>query len=155
MAVVPGFSVTELIQAVAHAKTVYDSFFDKYTNSASQLRDLADHIEQFQTNLQVHKIAIESRGLEYKGYVAIKRTFDECEEFINKYKAVLDDKISVGKIWRTGRFQYEKETIARLQKNIESHGLHILHFNQNILLYVISECRVCTIHDLLLTKLLE
>lgn len=136
---VPGLSVTDLIQAVGHAKTVYDGFFDKYSNSASQFRDLADHIEQFQTNLQTHKEIIESRGLEYSGYVAIKRTFDECEDFLNKYKAVLDKKASVEKIWRIGRFQYEQDTVARLQKKIESHGLNILHFNQNILLCVISQ----------------
>jgi hypothetical protein len=144
MAVVPGFSVTELIQAVGHIKTVYDAFFSKYTNSETQVRDLADHIQQFQTNLQAHKEIIESRGLEYSGYVAIKRTLDECEDFLDKYKAVLEKKISVVKVWKTGRFQYEKDIVARLQKQIESHGINILHFNMNILLYVISECVACS-----------
>jgi hypothetical protein len=144
MAVVPGFSVTDLIQAVGHIKTVYDSFFDKYTNSATQLRDLADQIQQFQTNLQANKETIESRGLAYSGYVSIKRTLDECEDFLEKYKAVLDTKVSVAKLYRTGRFPYDKETVARLQKQIESHKIDILHFNLNILLYVVFECVACS-----------
>ena len=144
MAAVPGFSVTDLIQAVCHIKTVYDAFFNKYTNSAVQVRGLADRIQQFQTNLQAHKEIIEKRGLEYSGYVAIKNTLDECEDFLEKYKGVLEKKISVVKVWRTGRFPYEQDVVARLQKDIESHGLNILHFNMNILLYVISDYIACS-----------
>jgi hypothetical protein len=44
---VPGFSITELIQAAGHIKIIYDSFFNKYTNSAAQIRGLAEDIEQF------------------------------------------------------------------------------------------------------------
>ena len=142
---VPGFSVTDLIQAASHFKIVYDGFFSKHSNSASLIRDLADHIQEFQTNLQAHKEVIESRGLEYSnpGYVAIKRTLDECEDFLNKYSAVLEKKISVERLWRTGRLQYEQDTVARLQKRIDSHGISILQFNSNILMYVISQCVAC------------
>lgn len=142
---VPGFSVTELIQAAGHFKIVYDGFFSKHSNSASKIRDLADHIQEFQTNLQAHKEVIESRGLEYSnlGYGAIKRTLDECEDFLNKYSAVLDKKISAERFWRTGRLQYELDTVARLQNRIDSHKISILQFNSNILMYVISQCVAC------------
>jgi hypothetical protein len=144
MAVVPGFSVSDLIQAVGHIKTVYDAFFNKYTNSVVQVRSLANRIQQFQTNLQAHKEIIENRGLEYSGYIAIKNTLDECEDFLEKYKGVLEKKISVVKVWRTGRFPYDQDIVARLQKDIESHGLNILHFNMNILLCVISDYVSCS-----------
>jgi len=142
---VPGFSVSDLIQAVGHVKTLYGAFFSKYTNSAVQVRNLANRIQQFQANLQAHKEIIERRGLEYSGYVAIKSTLDECEDFLDKYRAVLEKKISVVRAWRTGRFQYEQDIVARLQKDIDSHGLNILHFNINILLYVVSEFVVCSL----------
>jgi hypothetical protein len=142
MAVVPGFSVSELIAAAGHVKTVYDAFFDKYTSSASQLRDLVDSIDLFEENLSTHKQILEKGRLSYSGYVAIDRTLAECREFLNDYKVISEKSFSAGKLLKTVRFQYDQATVDRLQKQIANHGNNILQFNVNLLVYVISECCV-------------
>ena len=134
---VPGFSVTDLIQALGQVKIVYDAFFNEYTNSASQVRDLADHIEQFRKNLQDHKEIAEESGLEYTGYEAVQRTLESCYRFLDEYKEVLDKgrKKSVvatlNKGYKTARFAFEQSEITRLQAEISRHQSNILHYSMN------------------------
>jgi hypothetical protein len=143
MALVPGVSVSELIAAAGHVKTVYDAFFNKYTSSAIQLRDLVDSIDLFEENIKDHKEILEKGRLGYSGYKAIDRTLAECRAFLNDYKVVTEKSFSAGKLVKTVRFQYDQSTIDRLKKQIADHRGNILQFNVNLLVYVISECAAC------------
>jgi hypothetical protein len=134
---VPGFSVSDLIQALGQVKMVYDAFFNEYTNAASQVRDLADHIEQFRKNLQDHKEIVDEAGLEYSGYEAVQRTLESCYRFLEDYKEVLDKgrkKSVVGAInkgYKVARFAFEQDEINRLQAQISRHESNILHYSMN------------------------
>jgi DNA helicase IV len=133
---VPGFSVNDLIQALGQAKIVYDAFFNEYTSSAAQVRDLADDIEQFRRNLQKHKEIVEQGGLEYTGYPAVQRTLDACYRFLDDYKDVLDKrrKKSVVGAFKTARFAFEQDEVKRLRDQIAGHKSDILHYSMNVVL---------------------
>jgi hypothetical protein len=133
---VPGFSVSDLIQALGQAKIVYDAFFNEYTNSAAQVRDLADDIEQFRNNLQKHRNIVEQSGLEYSGYAAVQRTLDSCYRFLDDYKDVLDRRRrkSVVGAFKTARFAFEQEEVNRLRAQLAGHKGDILQYSMNVVL---------------------
>ena len=133
---VPGFSVSDLIQALGQVKIVYDAFFNEYTNSASQVRDLADDIEQFRKNLQKHKEIVEQGGLEYSGYEAVQQTLDSCYRFLDDYREVLDKRrnTSVVGAFKTARFAFEQEEVSRLRGQIAGHKSDIIHYSLNVVL---------------------
>ena len=133
---VPGFSVSDLIQALGQVKIVYDAFFNEYTNSAAQVKDLADDIEQFRKNLQKHKDIVSQGGLEYSGYDAIQRTLDSCYRFLDDYRQLLDKqrKKSVVGAFKTARFAFEQEEVNRLRGQIAGHKSDILHYSMNVVL---------------------
>lgn len=132
----PGYSVSDLIQVLGQVKVVYDAFFNEYTNSASQLRDLADDIEQFRTNLKKHKEILEERGLQYGGYEAIHRTLEQCKKFLESYREVLDKqrRKSVAVAYKTARFAFEQDEINRLRGQISRHESNIMQFSLNLVL---------------------
>jgi hypothetical protein len=133
---VPGFSVSDLIQALGHAKTVYDAFFNEYTNSASQLRDLGEDIMQFQRNLQDHQEILEAHGRQYSGVEGAYRTVDACNRFLHKYRAVIDDRRrkSVVGTFKTAKYVYEADEVKSLREQIARHQNNIMHFSLNIVL---------------------
>lgn len=135
---VPGFSVNDLIQALGQAKRVYDAFFSEYANTAAQVRDLADDIEQFHKNLTKHQQIVEERGLEYSGYAGVKRTLDSCYRFLDDYKEVLDRRRrkSVVGAFKTTRFIFEADEVIRLRSQISKHESNILHYSVNLILWV-------------------
>lgn len=150
-----GFSVSELIQAVGHVKTTYDAFFSKYANSSALVRSLNDEIMAFQKNLEIYNNLAreENCTLAESDFKAIQRTLDECEDFLNKYRSLLDDgAVSLEKAWRTVRFPYARDDVERLRRQISSHYTN-LHFDMNArvidmnfkMLYVIASCRVLII----------
>ena len=133
---VPGFSVSDLIHALGQVKMVYDAFFNEYTSSASQLRDLADDIDQFRKNLKKHQEIIEEHGLEHSNYEAIQRTLDRCTKLLEEYKQVLDKRRrkSVAGAIKTAKFAFEQDEINQLRGQISRHDNNILHFSVNIVL---------------------
>jgi hypothetical protein len=133
---VPGFSVSELIQALGQAKNVYDAFFNEYKNSASQVKDLADDIEHFRNNLLQHKEIVEQGGIEYSGYEAVQRTLGACYRFLDDYKEVLDPrrrKSFVGAL-KTARYAFEQDEVNRLRSQIERHKSNIILHSMNVVL---------------------
>lgn len=130
---VPGFSVNDLIQALGQAKTVYDAFFNEYTNTASQLRDLADDIEQFRINLVEHEKITKAHGLEYSGYQSVQRTLKQCYSFLDKYKAVIDERSrkSVVGAFKTAKFAFDTDGVEKLRAQIARHQNNIGHFTLN------------------------
>lgn len=144
----PGFSVSELIQAVGHVKTGYDAFFSKYASSSALVRNLNDEIRAFQKNLERYNsfVGEENWTLAESDSKAIQRTLDECEDFLNKYKSLLDDgTVGLERAWRTVRFPYARDDVERLRGQISSHYTN-LHFDMNFkMLYVIAPCRMLII----------
>lgn len=130
----PGFSVNDLIVALQQTKRVYDAFFDKNKNTASQVLRLAEDIDEFRVNLQNHQGIIERHGLEYSGYRAVQRTLEECDEFLVKYESALNDRFSVVGAFRKGRFPFVQEDVNRLRGQIARHGDNILHYSMNLVL---------------------
>jgi membrane-bound lytic murein transglycosylase len=133
---VPGFSVSDLIQALGQVKIVYDAFFNEYTNTAAQVRDLADDIEQFRKNLEEHKEITEQGGLEYTGYASVQRTLEACYRYLDDYKDVLDKrrKKSVVGAYKTARFAFDQDEVNRLRGQIARHQADIQHYSMNIVL---------------------
>jgi hypothetical protein len=144
---VPGFSINDLIQALGQAKTLYDAFFSEYTSSAAQVRDLAEEIESFRRNLNKHREILEVHGLEYKGFEAVYRTLSSCRNFLDKYRAILDQqrRKSVAATFKTARFAFDTDEVTRLRDQIQRHDSNILHHSMNIILCVrvLRPCQQC------------
>lgn len=130
---VPGFSVTDLIQAMGHIKTVYDAFFNEYTNSAAQLRDLKDDLEQFQLNLQEHQRILNDRGLKYSGIPGVERTIDAFNRFLDKYRTVLERRRSVVGAYRVARFVFDTSEVENLRGRISRHQGNLTDFKLNLI----------------------
>jgi hypothetical protein len=132
----PGFSISDLIQALGQVKMIYDAFFNEYTSSASQLRDLADEIDQFRKKLKTQKEIIDNRGLECSGYEAVQRTLDRCTKFLEEYKQVLDKqkRMSVAGAIKTAKFAFQQDEINQLRAEISRHENNILHFSISLVL---------------------
>ncbi|KFY48188.1 hypothetical protein V496_10315, partial [Pseudogymnoascus sp. VKM F-4515 (FW-2607)] len=118
---VPGFSINDLIDAAVQVKVIYDAFFNKHTNSATQLQDLIYEISRFARHLERNREAFGRAGLEYEDYGAIYNTLDRCNEFLHRYKSVLSLKISPELIWKTARFPYAKEYMQELRGELRAH----------------------------------
>ncbi|KFY25327.1 hypothetical protein V493_04703, partial [Pseudogymnoascus sp. VKM F-4281 (FW-2241)] len=117
----PGFSINDLIDAAVQVKVVYDAFFNKNTNAATQLQDLIYEISRFAQNLERNREAFGRAGLDYEDYGAIYNTLYRCDEFLEKYKSVLSTKKSPEVIWRTARFPYAKEYLQELKSALRAH----------------------------------
>jgi hypothetical protein len=134
---VPGFSITELIQALGQVKVVYDAFCNTHKGSAAQVRYLAEDIEQFRINLKNHQGIIERRGLEYPSYHAVERTLEECRDFLKRFEVVLANdarRFSIVGAYKTARYAFVQDEVAKLRAQISTHGNNILHFSMNIVL---------------------
>jgi hypothetical protein len=131
----PGFSITELIQALGKVKDIYDAFCNEYTSSASQLRDLNNDIHQFHTNLEHHKKILVARGLGYSGYEAVQRTLEQCRKFLEPYDVVKKGrKMSAMGALKTVQFVFEEKEINRLRDQISRHQNSLLQHSVNIVL---------------------
>jgi hypothetical protein len=134
MAVVPGFSVSDLIAALSQAKGVYDAFFHKNKNAAAQVKHLAEEIEQFRVNLQNHKDTVERHGIEYSGIQAVTRTLHECYQFLDKYQSALDKPFTAVGAFRTTRYAFVQDDVAVLRAQIKRHEDNIVLQSVNIVL---------------------
>ncbi len=128
MVVPPGYSVSDIIQAAAHVKKIYDSFYKDDTSSFAQLRDLVDDIDQFRAQLEKHEKLLEERSLEYDGYQAVQRTLQQCEGLVRKYKEVFNNqgRRSVIGVYKTVKFAYEQDEIQRLRDKMRDHKFNII-----------------------------
>lgn len=124
---VPGFSVNDLIDAAVQVKVVYDAFFNKNTNSATQLRDLINEIDRFAQNLERNREAFGRVGLDYEDFDAIRHTLYKCNEFLDKYKSVLATKRGPEAMWRIAKFPYSKEYVQELRSALRAHREDLTH----------------------------
>jgi hypothetical protein len=130
----PGFSVSELIQAASKLVDVYKSFNDKYDNAQSRVRDLAGFIELFRANLIDLQWILSCSGKDYPGQDAFRRTLEECDEFIHRYRDLFDKRPSLAKTLKTASWAFEERNITRLIRQLTLHSQAIAGFEMNLLL---------------------
>ncbi|KFY48316.1 hypothetical protein V495_01446 [Pseudogymnoascus sp. VKM F-4514 (FW-929)] len=116
----PGFSINDLIDAAVQVKVVYDAFFHKYTNSATQLHDLIYEIHRFAQNLERSRDSFERVGVDDYDFRSIYNTLSRCQEFLEENKSILSNKKSPEALWRTARLPYSKEYI-HLKSALQAH----------------------------------
>jgi hypothetical protein len=118
MAATPGFSVSELIQAIGACKSLYTAFVDEYESAPAKIKELVDTCKYLQNVLEDVKSLLEYYGDVYPNESSFQRKLDECDDFINKYRSLKQDYLkSVGeatvtartriaweKAWQTGRY---------------------------------------------------
>ena len=118
----PGFSISELIEAAARTKHIYDAFFHKYDNASNRVRDLADTVHLFQLNLANHQWLIEQSGRTYPGLDAFNRTLTECNEFIRRYERLLHESQSKTKdAIKIMNWTFEDRKIGNLRWQLQMH----------------------------------
>lgn len=133
----PGFSVTELIQALGQAKSIYDAFFNEHTKSSVQVRGLANEIEQFRQNLKTHQGILEKHRLTYSGYDDIKTTLDSCHRFLDKYRIILGERrSSFTGAFKTAKYVFDADEVQKLRDELARHHQNIMSFSMNVVLCV-------------------
>jgi hypothetical protein len=131
----PGFSISELITAAAKTKQVYDAFFHKYDNASNRVRDLRDTVDLFRLNLANHQWLLEQSGRTYPGLDAFNRTLAECNDFIEKYKRLLDGAGTKPRdTIRTIGWTFEDRHISTLTRQLQLHIQALNGFTLSLLL---------------------
>jgi hypothetical protein len=134
-----GFSVSELAQAVARLNEIRNAFTDENKNSRKEVRRLAKHIQTFCELLAEHTSILETQGEHYQGLESFIETLDECKDFVNEYKGLLDQTQNGPVEWyKIARYTFEKGNITRLQSNITTEMEKLNFFFNNRVMYVCS-----------------
>lgn len=122
----PGFSLTELIQAIAKCKSIYDAFTDEYESAPAKIRDLVDTCKYLRDILKDFQSTV---GDGYSQEHSFGRKLDECNVFINKYKSLKQEYlVSAGettitarlrtnweRAWQTGKYAFDGERARDLK----------------------------------------
>jgi hypothetical protein len=107
----PGFSLTELIQAIAQCKTIYDTFTDEYENAPARIRELVDTVNYLRSALADLKSILEYHHDVYPQQQSFAHKLDECQRFIKDYRALSEGYlISVRETSFTDRLRRAWET---------------------------------------------
>ena len=85
---VPGFSVTDLLQAINKGKQIYDTFRGEYENAPARIRELVDTSSYLVDVLQDVQSLLDQYGDVYPQEANFGRKLDEVGAFIDKYKAL-------------------------------------------------------------------
>jgi hypothetical protein len=67
-----------------------NSFTEKDGNSSTRIKSLAEYIASLHDILEKYQDALESKGSAFKTYESFKLTLEECDNFISKYKVLLE-----------------------------------------------------------------
>ncbi|KAK5729959.1 hypothetical protein LTR17_011476 [Elasticomyces elasticus] len=138
----PGYSVTDLIQAVSKIKAVYDAFFSEHQNAPRQLRELRDELQRLQDELLGLKQIEHETGKSYTGRDALQRTLNEFEAFVKSHKSALvrsrgglkRSDTALG-VLETGLFAFEQENFERLLDNLSRRRIELIGFYVLLLLH--------------------
>jgi hypothetical protein len=124
-----GFSVTEIAQAIAKCKNIYDTFTDEYESAPARIRDLVDTCRYLRDVLENFTSAVNSI---YSQEHRFRRKLDECDAFINKYKSLkVDYLLSAGEAtmtdrlrqiweegWQTGKYAFNGDRARDLKDGL-------------------------------------
>lgn len=131
----PGFSISELIEAAAKTKQVYDAFFHQFDNASNRVRELRDTVDLFQMNLRNHEWLFEQSGHRYPGLDAFSRTIKECNDFLGKYQRLITDSRASPKDYlRTAVWPFEERNVNNLTRQLQLHIQALNGFTLNLLL---------------------
>ena len=86
-----GFSIPDLLQGIAKAKNIYDTFTDEYESAPARIKELVDTAKYLHDVLQDCQILLEQSGDAYPHEATFDRKLDECEAYIKQYKALKED----------------------------------------------------------------
>jgi hypothetical protein len=140
----PGFSITEILQAISKCKTLYDTFTDEYESAPARIRDLVDTCKYLHDILDFYCKILDSYGLSYAQASSFTRKLDECSAFIKRYKALKQDYLrSIGQstittrlrhgweqTWQTAKYAFDNNRASSLQAAL---GLEI----QKLVLFIL------------------
>ena len=125
---VPGFSVTELLQALKQAKKIVDCFADEFESASSRVTELKDTLDfSFDILYQVQTI-VRSYGVQFPGAQTFGKRLQETERFIGRYLDVLPNsrernetryrlKHGIKATWQTIQFSFD-ETAHQLNNGL-------------------------------------
>jgi hypothetical protein len=113
-----GFSATELIQAIAKCKNIYDAFTDEYESAPSRIKELVDTCKYLRDILEDFQSIL---GDIYPQGISFGRKLDECSAFIEKYKSLKEGYLAFinettitsrvryawDRAWQTGQFAFD------------------------------------------------
>jgi hypothetical protein len=130
----PGYSVSELVQALSKTKELYDAFLQKNKNNLPQVGNLVEDIENFSSNLLKYRDIFERHGMEHSGIHAVLRTLQECHEFLINCESIVDKSFSAFGAFRNARFAFVQDDLARLRSHIKRHEDNIILQSVNAVL---------------------
>ncbi|KAF2088729.1 hypothetical protein K490DRAFT_63943 [Saccharata proteae CBS 121410] len=128
-----GYSISELINLGINLKRIYDSFFAVYDNAPNRIRQLMRLVERFTSQLCELDWILKRTGREYPGQDDFKETLEECQSFIEEYRATLDRRSPRGVV-QTALYTFDKEKVEWLLNRISIHVQGIGFFTNNLLL---------------------
>ena len=137
----PGFSVSELIKAIDTISAICESFGSRQNSARKRVQELADTICVFKGNLKDQQWILETTGRHYPGHEGFASLLEECSEFIQKYRAVLEPQgtaVSVAeRIFRTAIWPTdEQRRVDRLLRMLNLHVQASNMFTLNLLMQV-------------------
>jgi hypothetical protein len=128
----PGFSLTELVQAIAKCKDIYDTFTDEYENAPARIRELVDTVNYLRSVLADLKSLLEYHHDVYLQQQSFARKLDECQRFIKDYGALAEGYlISIGersftdrvrrtweRAWQTTQYAFDDDRARDLKDSL-------------------------------------
>jgi hypothetical protein len=125
----PGFSVSELIQAIAKCKNIYDAFTDEYESAPARIKELVDTCKYLRDILEDFVAIL---GDAYPQENHFLRRLEECDAFIQRYRSLKQGYLaSVAEttitsrirqqwemVWQTGRFALDGDRARGLRDGL-------------------------------------
>lgn len=129
MMAVPGFSVTELLQATNKAKQIYDAFRDEYDRAPARIKEVVDTCNYLHRVLQDCQSLLHVYGEVCPQVDNSSRKLDECDAFIQKYRslkpgtqhsnAVHTSSNNTCNVWQTTRLAFDDQTARDLKDGLQ------------------------------------
>ena len=118
----PGFSISELVVAIAAAKKVYNSFFHAYESAPAKIQDLTDTLRYFRDALIDLETILRHYGTFYHGQLSFTRKLEECEAFLQEYSELRPEhstapnetttRQKVRWVWQTTKLAFDDATTS-------------------------------------------
>jgi len=116
----PGFSVSDLIQALSKLSDEYRSFWEKYHSSPgfpSAIEGLAYDIEHFRSKVEEREHILKVRNQQWSGSEAVPRTVDQCQRFLEGGIARFDKQQMRHRV-QAAQYPFDENEIRRLRRQI-------------------------------------
>lgn len=147
----PGYSISELLKdaraLVTEAKQFTNAFSGKWDNAAFKLQELDGHYKQAEYYFRTLEQNISDQGLEHPNHQVLRRTLQECKEYLAKYESILEVEIeepqgrlqtlqshtrSFTTTKTTAKWAWSKNKAVELKQKIMNCVGEINHFNNSV-----------------------